>query len=38
MAMVTSLVRVQQLVMERIEAVLRPLDLTFARYEILMLL
>lgn len=38
MAMVTSLVRVQQLVMERIEAVLRPLDLTFARYEVLMLL
>ncbi|GEP36352.1 putative transcriptional regulator, MarR family protein [Nocardioides psychrotolerans] len=38
MAMVTSLVRVQQLVMERIDAVLRPLDLTFARYEVLMLL
>ena len=38
MAMVTSLVRVQQLLMERIDTVLRPLDLTFARYEILMLL
>ena len=38
MAVVTSLVRVPQLVMERIDAVLRPLDLTFARYEILMLL
>ena len=38
MAMVTSLVRAQQLLMERIDAVLRPLDLSFARYEILMLL
>ena len=38
MAMVTSLVRVQQLLMERIDAVLRPLDLTFARYEVLRLL
>ena len=38
MAMVTSIVRVQQLLMERIDAVLRPLDLTFARYEILRLL
>jgi DNA-binding MarR family transcriptional regulator len=38
MALVTSVVRVQQLFMERIDAVLRPLDLTFARYEILMLL
>jgi DNA-binding MarR family transcriptional regulator len=38
MAMVTSVVRVQQLLMERIDAVLRPLDLTFARYEILRLL
>jgi DNA-binding MarR family transcriptional regulator len=38
MAMVTSLVRVQQLFMERIDAVLRPLELTFARYEVLMLL
>ena len=38
MAMVTSVVRVQQLLMERIDAVLRPLDLSFARYELLMLL
>ncbi|MFI5627476.1 MarR family winged helix-turn-helix transcriptional regulator [Nocardioides sp. NPDC051685] len=38
MAMATSIVRVQQLLMERIESVLRPLDLTFARYEILRLL
>ena len=33
--MVTSLVRAQQLLMERIDAVLRPLELTFARYEVL---
>lgn len=38
MAMVTSIFRVQQLLMERINAVLRPLDLSFARYEVLMLL
>jgi DNA-binding MarR family transcriptional regulator len=38
MAMVTSLVRAQQLAMERIETLLRPLDLTFARYEVLRLL
>lgn len=38
MVMVTSLVRVQQLLMERIDAVLRPLELTFARYEVLRLL
>lgn len=38
MAMVTSITRVQQLLMERIDAVLRPLDLTFARYEVLRLL
>lgn len=38
MEMVTSLVRVHQLVGERIDAVLRPLGLTFARYEILRLL
>ena len=38
MVMATSLVRVQQLVMERIDAVLRPLELTFARYEVLRLL
>jgi DNA-binding MarR family transcriptional regulator len=38
MAMVTSVVRVQQLLMERIDAVLRPRGLTFARYEVLRLL
>ena len=38
MAMVTSVVRVQQLLLERIDAVLRPLDLTVARYEVLRLL
>lgn len=38
MAMVTSVVRVQQLMLERIESVLRPLGLTFARYEVLRLL
>ena len=38
MALVTSVVRVHQLLMERIDAVLRPLDLSFARYEVLRLL
>lgn len=38
MAMVTSIVRVHQLLMERIDTVLRPHGLTFARYEILRLL
>lgn len=38
MAMVTSIVRVHQLLMERTDAILRPLGLTFARYEILRLL
>lgn len=38
MAMVTSVVRVQQLLQQRVDAVLRPLDLTFARYEVLRLL
>jgi DNA-binding MarR family transcriptional regulator len=38
MAAVTSIVRVQQIMLQRIDGVLRPLDLTFARYEILMLL
>lgn len=38
MALVTSVVRVHQLLLERIDSVLRPLDLTFARYEILRLL
>src|SRR5664279_2750599 len=38
MAMVTAVMRVQQILMQRVDAVLRPLGLTFARYEILMLL
>ena len=38
MAAVTSIIRVQQLLMLRIEAALRPLGLTFARYEVLMVL
>jgi DNA-binding MarR family transcriptional regulator len=38
MAMVTSLVRTHQLLMERIDAQLRPFDLTFARFEVLRLL
>jgi DNA-binding MarR family transcriptional regulator len=38
MAAVTSLMRAQQIVLARVEEVLRPLDLTFARYELLMLL
>ncbi|MGA8044843.1 MAG: MarR family transcriptional regulator [Dermatophilaceae bacterium] len=38
MAAVTSLMRAHQLVLSRVEGVLRPLDVTFARYEVLMLL
>jgi DNA-binding MarR family transcriptional regulator len=38
MVMVTSLMRAQQIVTARVEEVLRPLDLTFARFELLMLL
>lgn len=38
MELVTSLVRAHQLLMERIDAVLRPLELSFARYEVLRLL
>lgn len=38
MALVTSVVRVHQLLMERIDGVLRPLGLSFARYEVLRLL
>ena len=38
MAAVTSLMRAQQLMLARVDAELRPLDLTFARYELLMLL
>lgn len=38
MAAVTSLMRAQQLVLSRVEAVLKPVGITFARYEVLMLL
>ncbi len=38
MAAVTSIMRAQQIVLHRVEQVLRPLGLTFARYELLMLL
>lgn len=38
MAAVTSLMRAQQLVLSRVEPVLKPLGITFARYEVLMLL
>lgn len=38
MTMVTSVTRVHQLLSERVDGALRPLDLSFARYEILMVL
>lgn len=38
MALVTSIMRVQQLLIGRIEGLLRPHDLTFARFEVLRLL
>jgi DNA-binding MarR family transcriptional regulator len=38
MAAVTSVMRVHQLLLKRIDRLLRPLDLTFARYEVLVLL
>ena len=38
MAAVTSVMRAQQLLLRRIDEQLRDLDLTFARYELLMLL
>lgn len=38
MAVVTSIVRADQILQARIDAVLRELDLTFARYELLVLL
>ncbi len=38
MAMVTSIMRVQQLLLARIEGLLRPNGLTFARFELLRLL
>jgi DNA-binding MarR family transcriptional regulator len=38
MALVTSVMRVQQLFLARVEALLRPRGLTFARFEVLRLL
>ena len=38
MAAVTSVIRAYQIYMARVEAALRPLDLSFARYELLMVL
>jgi DNA-binding MarR family transcriptional regulator len=38
MALVTSVMRAQQIYLARIDAVLRPFDLTFARFELLTLL
>jgi DNA-binding MarR family transcriptional regulator len=38
MAAVTSLMRAQAIVQARVDDVLRPLELSFARYELLMLL
>ena len=38
MALVTSIMRVQQLLLGRVETTLRPFELTFARFEVLMLL
>ncbi len=38
MAVVTSVMRAQQIYLARIDAVLRPLDLTFSRFELLTLL
>lgn len=38
MMAVTSLMRAHQLALSRVDAVLRPLDLSFARYELLMIL
>jgi DNA-binding MarR family transcriptional regulator len=38
MALVTSIMRIQQELLSRVDAELRPFGLTFARYEVLMLL
>jgi DNA-binding MarR family transcriptional regulator len=38
MAAVTSIMRAQAIMLARVDEVLRPLDLSFARYELLMLL
>jgi len=38
MAVVTSIMRLQQIFLTKADSALRPLDLTFARYEVMMLL
>lgn len=38
MALVTGITRAQALLQQRVDAALRPFELTFARYEVLMLL
>ena len=38
MAAITSLMRAHQIFLARVETVLRPFDVSFARYEVLMLL
>lgn len=38
MAAIASIMRAHQLALARVETVLRPFDITFARYEVLMLL
>lgn len=38
MAVVTSIIRVEQVILQRIDALLKPMGLTFARYELLVLL
>ena len=38
MAVATSIMRAQQVILARADAALRPFELTFARYEVLMLL
>lgn len=38
MAAVTSIIRVEQIILSRIDVLLRPMGLTFARYELLVLL
>ena len=38
MAAITAIMRAQQIVQARVDEVLRPLNLTFSRYELLMLL
>ena len=38
MAAATSIMRAQQIVLARVDEALRPFDLTFARYEALVLL